>query len=56
MQSQTNTQFIDQFSEEELEQMKRGVARHIIRTIGITIGGHIAFAVAGYFLKKHFGD
>lgn len=56
MQSQTNTQFIDQFSEEELEQLKKNVAKEIIRTIGIYVGGHILIAVAGHFLKKHFGE
>ena len=56
MQSQTKTQFIDQFSEEELEQMKRDVTRHIIRTFGIYVGGHILIAVLGHFAKKHFGE
>ena len=56
MQSQTNTQFIDQFSEEELEQMKRDVTRHIIRTFGIYVGGHILIAVVGHFAKKYFGE
>ena len=56
MQSQTNTQFIDQFSEEELEQLKKNVAKDIIRSIGIFVGGHILIAVLGHFAKKHFGE
>ena len=56
MQSQTNTQFIDQFSEEELEQMKKDVAKEIIRSIGIFVGGRILIAVLVHFAQKHFGE